>query len=106
MYAPEIRKIYVELPPQDAEEGMCGKNNNSMYGTRGAAQSWEAHYTRIYMDDLGFEQGKASPCVFHHREKDLRVVVHGDDFTGLGADERWNGHLKVPGMSQMLGMQR
>ena len=25
MYAPEIREIYVELPPQDAEEGMCGK---------------------------------------------------------------------------------
>ena len=32
MCAPEIREIYVELPPQDAEEGMCGKLNKSMYG--------------------------------------------------------------------------
>merc|ERR1711965_94005 len=66
---------------------MCGVLGKSMYGTGGAAQSWESDYTRIYIEDLGFVQGKASPCVFYHRDRDLRVVVHGDDFTALGADE-------------------
>ena len=81
MYAPEMREIYVELPTQDADHGMCGKLNKSMYGTRGAAQSWEGHYSHIYIDVLGFEQGRASPCCFYHKARDLRVVVCGDDFT-------------------------
>ena len=35
---------------------------------------------------MGFARGKASPCIFHHKGRDLRVVVHGDDFTELGGD--------------------
>ena len=33
---------------------------------------------------MGFVQGLSSPCCFHHREKQLRCVVHGDDFTFAG----------------------
>ena len=83
MYAPEVREIYVELPPQDAQEGMCGRLNKSMYGTRGAAQSWERHYEHIFVDVLGFTQGKASTCCLYHADRNIRVVVHGDDFTAL-----------------------
>ena len=36
-YAPSTRSVYVELPPEDATEGMVGKLNVSMYGTRDAA---------------------------------------------------------------------
>ena len=38
------REIYVELPSEDAIEGMCGKLLKSMYGTRDAAQNWEYEY--------------------------------------------------------------
>ena len=38
-HAKARRKLYVELPPEDAEEGMCGKLEKSMYGTRDAAQN-------------------------------------------------------------------
>ena len=51
---------------------------------RDAAQNWEAAYTE-FMNEIGFDTGKASPCVFHHIERYIRVVVHGDDFTMLGS---------------------
>ena len=86
LYAPEVRQIFVELPPQDAEPGMCGRLNKSMYGTRGAAQSWERHYEHIFVEVLGFTQGKASTCCLYHKERNIRVVVHGDDFTALASD--------------------
>ena len=36
------------------------------------------------MRSIGFETGKATPCIFTLPSKDIRVVVHGDDFTVLG----------------------
>ena len=37
------------------------------------------------MNEMGFDTGKASPWVFHHKESDIRAVVHGDDFALLGS---------------------
>ena len=62
---------------------MCGRLLKSTYGTRGAAQSWESHYGNIFTEELGFKQGIASVCCFYHEDRDIRVVVHGDDFTAL-----------------------
>ena len=39
------RDIYVDLPPEDAEPGMCGKLVKAMYETRDAAQNWEYEYS-------------------------------------------------------------
>ena len=33
---------------------------------------------------MGIRVGKASPCVMFHPDRNLRLVVHGDDFTVLG----------------------
>ena len=38
--ADALRDVYVQLPDEDAEPGMCGKLVKSMYGTRDAAQNW------------------------------------------------------------------
>ena len=54
-YAPSKRTVYVQLPAEDQEEGMCGKLVKSMYGTRGTAQNWEMEYTK-FMTDAGFQQ--------------------------------------------------
>jgi hypothetical protein len=54
-----------------------------MYGTRDAAQNWEAQYTEM-LTEAGFKQGLYSACVFYHEGRNVRVVVHGDDFTVLG----------------------
>ena len=67
-HADAIRKVYVKLAPEDAEEGMCGRLNKSMYGTRDAAQNWGETYMQL-MQDIGFTKGKSSPCTFHHARK-------------------------------------
>ena len=35
------RQVFVQLPQEDYEEGMCGELVKAMYGTRDAAQNWE-----------------------------------------------------------------
>ncbi len=82
-HAEARRKIYIRLPEGDQEEGMCGVLFKSLEGTRDAAQNWEYTYSK-FMTSIGFERGKATPCIFTLSSKDLRVVVHGDDFTVLG----------------------
>ena len=56
-----------------------------MYGTRDAASNWEDKYAS-HLISCGFTQGKSSPCIFVHKQRGIRVVVHGDDFTFLGSD--------------------
>ena len=82
-----IRDVYVDLPARDYQEGMCGKLNMAMYGTRDAPQNWEFEYAE-FMEGNGFNKGKATPCLFYHEARNIRVVVYGDDFTVLGLEEK------------------
>ena len=88
-YAKAVRPVYVRLPSEDREsgdEGKCGKLRMSMYGTRDAALNWSMEYTSTLLAS-GFVQGKASPCLFHHPQKQVAVMVHGDDFIAVGSKE-------------------
>ena len=69
---------------------MCGLLGKSMYGTRDAAQNWAASYVG-FMQEIGFERGKSSPCCFYSRKYKIRCVVHGDDFAVLGKERIWIG---------------
>lgn len=82
--------MYVRLPDEDQTEGMCGKLNKSMYGTRDAAHDWECEYAG-FMINCGSEQGRSSPCLFYHPGKDIKAVIYGDDFTmsGTGSALDW-----------------
>jgi len=84
-HAPARRLVYVKLPPEEEQEGMCGKLMKALYGTRDAAQNWEHAYIN-FLEKAGFVNGVASPCVFYQKERAVRVVVHGDDFTVLGQE--------------------
>ena len=84
------RDIYVELPPEDAEPGMCAKLDKAMYGTRDAAQQWEIEYLE-FMQSLGFVRGKSTPFVFVHHDRMMHAVVHGDDFTTGGPKMELDG---------------
>ena len=79
------RNVYVQLPEEDYEPNMCGRLVKSMYGTCDAAQNWEEEYAG-FLENIGFQRGRASPCVFLEPQRNIRVVVHGDDFTVLGHD--------------------
>ena len=87
--APARRAVYVELPTEIAEPGTCGRLFKPLYGARDAAQNWEVEYSR-FMESIGFTRGTSTPCSFHNQEKELRVVVHGDDFTVLGWEHQLN----------------
>ena len=85
-HAQARREVYVKLPAEDDAPEMCGRLNKAMYGTRDAAQNWEYEYVE-WLKSVGFVSGRASPCVFYHAERGIRLVVHGDDFTVLGYEE-------------------
>ena len=82
-HAPVRQVIYVKLPPEEGQPHMCGRLNMSLYGTRAAARNWQIAVVEA-MQRLGFTVAMSSPCLFYHTTRDLRCVVHGDDFTTLG----------------------
>jgi hypothetical protein len=90
LYAPIEGDAYVCLPPERAIPGKCARLKFTLYGMRVAAKNWEKAYSST-MRNCGFVQGKANATSFHHREKCIRVVVHGDDFIASGSEEnlRW-----------------
>ena len=61
-----------------------------MYGTRDAAQNWFEEYSS-QLRSIGFQQGKATPCVVYHAERKVRIAVHGGDYvsTGMSKDLMW-----------------
>ena len=78
-YAPATRRIFVELPEEDwqpGDEAMCGLLHQSLYGTRDAAQNWEIELGN-FMEGLGFTRGRASRCLYHHKETGMAAAVHG-----------------------------
>ena len=75
--------IYVELPGEMNMPDMCGRLLQALYGTRQAARAWEEEYTKT-LKEAGFQRGKCNPCMNYHPIRDVRVLVHGDDFTVAG----------------------
>ena len=55
-HADAVRKVFVWLPNEDQEEGICGELLKSMYGTRDAGQNWEKKYVSV-MDGMQFKRG-------------------------------------------------
>ena len=90
LHAFAVRELYVELPPECRRPGWCGLLRRCLYGTRDAPSQWEK-FMAAQLERMGFARGKASPSCFFHRIRDLRCVVHGDDFSfcGLEKDLDW-----------------
>jgi hypothetical protein len=91
--APNLVPLFVDLCDDDREpgdEGMCGELLISMYGSRPGASNWQKCYTDLLLAH-DFKVTRASTCMFWHAERDIAVMVHGDDFisTGDGDDLLW-----------------
>ena len=54
-----------------------------MYGTRDAAMNWQEEVARV-MIKHGFRRGRYNPCLYYHRERNLKTFLHGDDFATVG----------------------
>ena len=89
------RKVYMKLPPElGLPQNMVGLMVRCVYGTRDAGAIWEETF-RSVLESAGFTSGVASPCIFHHKDRNVTVVVHGDDFTSLGNDDNLDWFQKV-----------
>ena len=74
-YARAKREVYVQLPKEGVkvgEEKMSVKPKCCMYGARDAAQNRYQEYSN-QLRQIGFPQGKASLCVFHHPGRTVRT---------------------------------
>ena len=76
------RTIYIKLPEEDHEEGMCGLCLKSLYGFLDAASCWNDEVSDMLTEN-GFHVGKASPALFRHDGEEILGLVHGDDFLTL-----------------------
>ena len=88
-YARAVRPVYVKLPEEDTgpnDSGKCGKLMMSMHGTRDAALNWALEYGET-LRAAGYDQGKSNPCLFYNKDKDVAIMVHGDDFVAVGPDQ-------------------
>ena len=91
--APMKRTVCVELPwealteeERTSGQQVVGLLQMSLYGTRDAAINFQAEVGR-FMSSIGFKQGKYNPCTYHHKTKDIKTMVHGDDFVSTGNRE-------------------
>ena len=85
--APSRREVYLELPSE--LQAIHGWNKvarllKSFYGMRDAGANWEFTICEVLVTELEFVQGASSPCHYWHPVREIRVTVHGDDFTSLG----------------------
>ena len=51
---------------------------------RTAAGIWEREYTKTLVE-AGFVVGRANACTFFHPNREIRIVVQGDDFVVTGS---------------------
>ena len=78
--------MWIELPgedysEEDQKEDRVGRLKMSLYGTRDAAQNWQ-NTVEKNLKRIGFKQGVASSSVYHHRERGISTLVHGDGIQG------------------------
>ena len=53
---------------------------------RKAAIGWEEDYVKR-LGEVGYVRGRGAPTVFYNKEREVRLVAHGDDFTAAGVKE-------------------
>ena len=91
--APMKMDMCVEIPEEAREEGegdMVGLLKMSLYGTRDAAANFQQEVRKV-MVKFGFTVGKYNVSTYFHKTKNLKTLVHGDDFVTTGSREgtRW-----------------
>ena len=73
------RKVFLELPAEACtDKSKIGRLLRSMCGCRDAGVYWEFAICQV-MIAICSVQGRASPCICRHLERQLRVWVRGDD---------------------------
>eukprot|EP00971_Amphidinium_carterae_P319363 6347305-Amphidinium_carterae.1 len=78
--------IYVVPPKEIRATQPLWKLKRALYGTRDAGQIFQ-DYINTTLSKVGFVRSQVCGCLFHHREKDVWIVHHGDDFLAVVTEE-------------------
>ena len=76
------RELHIDHPDEakaPGENDVVGRLHQSMYGSRGASNSWTREWHRRVQLD-GYAVGKANLALFFNNKRNSRGAVHGDDF--------------------------
>ena len=60
-------------------KNMVGKLRKAMYGTRDAPKIWSRTVRKLLLG-MGFQASTVQPSLYVHFEKDIKLMVHVDDF--------------------------
>ena len=80
------RPVLIRLPVEDrvgTDAGKVGLMLKRMYGTRDPASNCERDWQE-HVKNWGFQLGLSSKNLFHHKEKRVSGLTHGDDFVLAG----------------------
>ena len=86
--APAKRDLCVELPEEALAAGetvvdTVGKLKASLYGTRDASMNWQEEVSKCMMR-WGFKVRRYNPCMYYNPIREMRCLLHGDDFVCVG----------------------
>ena len=86
--AKATRDVCVELPDEDKDDQDVREDNvavllKSLYGTRDAALNFQKE-VKAFMKTAGFESGRYNVSTYCNKERDMKNLVHGDDFVTEG----------------------
>jgi len=99
--APAMRNICIEIPKEDVSEAdkrhdKVGHLRMSLYGTRDAAMNWQEGVAKE-MRKWGFTRGQYNPCLYYHRQRNIRTFLHGLPLGGCrGRSGSGTDHLLPP----------
>ena len=88
-YSEATRELYVELPAEAKKPGEDVYSwKIAQIAVRNARRTSELGVADSESEiALGFKQGKSNPCIYFRAGRDLRTVVHQNDFTTAGTFE-------------------
>ena len=72
--------------PRSSNPNLVARLIKSLYGTRDATQLWARHVGKT-LRGLGYAETKGAPGVYYHKEKDVEITLHVDDFLVVGEEE-------------------
>eukprot|EP00438_Fugacium_kawagutii_P000480 Skav216940 [mRNA] locus=scaffold3396:50058:57739:+ [translate_table: standard] len=85
-YGVAKRRVFCTLPEGHEQQGKCALLRKTMYATMDAANIWQQTYVEL-LESCGVKQCTAWPALFIDETRDLRFLVHGDDFVCLGDED-------------------
>ena len=79
--------MFIELPRRlgQCRTGLAGSGVGSADFDRRRQRGKPPYANKL--EEVGFRWGLATPVSFYHEEKDVTLVVHGDDFTFAGDND-------------------